>query len=221
MASLRAVVVLTVTGCLLFAAPVAADPGGGRPATLATPAASTVVTHPDLWYLGDQAALFDEALGLAGLTVQTFRLEPDVVSLWGGDRYRLPLFDLFYRDAWTISPYTRDLARGMIAGAGSVTGITASAQAAAGIRVRDNFYSSFLTGIVRVVDADSVMALARAIETLGGGNAEEIARRPGYDAIPSEVARSAAILLYASAQAFRLRDLALSGPLQRLGLDPE
>ncbi len=221
MASLRAVVVLTVTGCLLFAAPVAADPGGGRPATLATPAASTVVTHPDLWYLGDQAALFDEALGLAGLTVQTFRLEPDVVSLWGGDRYRLPLFDLFYRDAWTISPYTRDLARGMIAGAGSVTGITASAQAAAGIRVRDNFYSSFLTGIVRVVDADSVMALARAIETLGGGNAEEIARRPGYDAIPSEVARSAAILLYASAQAFRLRDLALSGPLQRLGLDPD
>lgn len=210
-------VLIAVIG-LLSAAPcrVGSEPAGSeRP----TPAASPF--HPDLWYLRDQQALFGEALDLAGLTFDTFRLEPEVVSLWGGDRYRLPLFDLFYRDVWSISPYTRDLAKGLIIGAGSISGITASAQAATGIRVRDNFYSSFLTGIVEEVDSDSAIALARAIEGLGGGRAPEIARSPGYGEIPLEIARSAAILLRASAHAFRLREMALTDPLQRLGLDPD
>lgn len=149
MRSTRVRVLIAVIG-LLSAAPcrVGSEPAGsGRPTPTASP------FHPDLWFLREQQALFGEALDLAGLTFDTFRLEPEVVSLWGGDRYRLPLFDLFYRDVWSISPYTRDLAKGLITGAGSISGITASAQAATGIRVRDNFYSSFLTGIVEEVDA--------------------------------------------------------------------
>lgn len=217
MTSTRVTILIVLAG-LLSSAPCDAKPNS-NPSTI--PLAVAAAAHPDRWYMGYQEALFAEALDLAELAFETFRLEPDVVSLWGGDRYRLPLFDLFYRDIWAISPYTRDLAQGMIAGAGSVTGTTASAQAAAGIRVRDNFYSSFLTGIVGEVDADSALALARAIEMLGGGRAVEIARSSDYGAVPPEIARSAAILLHASAQAFRLRDLALTAPLERLRLDPD
>ncbi|MBD3237446.1 MAG: hypothetical protein GF330_12140 [Candidatus Eisenbacteria bacterium] len=77
-----------------------------------------------LWWLGDQEPLFAEALSLAGLDFAQFRFDPRTVGLWRGDRYRLPLFDLLFHDAWGISPHSHNLARRALRSASSVADLT-------------------------------------------------------------------------------------------------
>ncbi len=225
---------LGLLGLLTLAAP------PGRAQGPAAPSARPAIP-PHLWHLGADAVHFAEALALAGLSFDTFRFDPASVALWGGDKYRLPLFDICFREPLQISPYARDLAQRALRQAGSVSGITYLAQSNAGVRVRDNFYSSYLSGIVARVEADGESALARALATLGAagtpaavtGTAPDTApgiiidTAPGAitgtvtetapDIVPPVIQRCAAVLLHAMNHAARLRDLGLIQPLEALG----
>ena len=104
--------------------------------------------------MADDAPLFEEALELAGLDATDFRFDPAVVATWGGDRWRTPMFDLFFTDPWKCSPYGREHAKAIAQAAGSLHDLQYLAQSNTGIRVRDNYYGSFLSEAQEAVAAD-------------------------------------------------------------------
>jgi len=186
-------------------------------ASTTSPASIPDPTPAPTW-MGSSAPLFAEAIALAGLPPGGFRFDPDVVALWGGDRWRLPLFDAFFNDPWKSSPYGREHAANARRSAASVHDLQHLAQANTGIRVRDNFYGSFLTEAKRRVEADGPMALARAIARLGGEGPEALAGREAYRSVPPAAASAAALVLQAVADAVVYRRLALVEPLEREGV---
>ena len=176
---------------------------------------------PFLETCGEQARLFDGALELSGLDWQDFRFDPDVVAVWGGDRWRLPLFDLFFNDPWKASPYGREHANAARTAATSVHDLLYLAQANTGIRVRNNYYQSFLEEAVSRVEADGDRALALAIEALGGPSADELMKTDTYDSVPDVVAASAATILRVAGDADTYRRIAALEPIDALGLDAD
>ena len=188
---------------------------------MGSPMADSGPPAPFLETCGDQACLFDEALELSGLGWQDFRFDPDVVAVWGGDRWRLPLFDLFFNDPWKASPYGREHANAARTAATSVHDLLYLAQANTGIRVRNNYYQSFLEEAVNRVESENVEALALSIEALGGPPADELMEMKAYDSVPDVVARSAATILRVVADADTYRRIAALEPIDALGLDAD
>ena len=172
------------------------------------------------WWAGEQAPLFDEALSTAGLDHQRFRFAPEVVGLWGGDAFRIPAFNLYYQNPWNCSPHAREAAATARRAAPSIQELQVQAQSATGIRVRDNFYSSALKGYAAMAEADGPLALAKALEAIGAGMADDIAAQPAYQKIPAVANAAAALLLRTFKDAEAFRRIALLQPLLQAGLDP-
>jgi hypothetical protein len=172
------------------------------------------------WWAGGQGPFFDEALTLAGLDRQTFSFRPEVVGLWGGDRWRLPVFDLFFASPWHASPYGREQAVAAARAAPKFHDLFVHGQTAAGIRVRDNHYGTFLKEYTAAVEAGGPLALARALEALGAGNAGDIAQQPGYQNLPPRAAAAAAMILHSAKDAAEFRRIALIEPLGKAGINP-
>ncbi|MEE2894264.1 MAG: hypothetical protein VX726_00845 [Planctomycetota bacterium] len=175
----------------------------------------------DRAWQGEAAPLFAEALELAGLEESDFRFDPGVVAAWGGDRWRSPIFDLFFEDPWKCSPYAREHATAIREAAPSLHDLQYLAQSDTGIRVRDNYYGSFLTEAGNRVDRDGDRALAEALARLDAGGADEIAASPEYLAIPATVREAVALVLHAVADAEAYRRIALVEPLATAGIDLE
>jgi len=173
------------------------------------------------WWAGGQAPLFDEALALAGLDHRRFAFAPEVVGLWTGDAFRIPAFDLYFKNPWNCSPYAREAAAAARRNAPSIHELLVQAQGDIGIRVRDNFYSSALKVHAQAVDSDGVLALANALEALGAGPAAAIAADPAYQKLPAAANAAAALIVRVAKDADAYRRLALLEPLARAGIDPE
>ena len=171
-------------------------------------------------WMGGDAPLFEEALALAGLEADQFRFDQSIVDVWGGDRWRSPVFDLFFKDPWKCSPYAREHATAIAAAAGTVHDLQYLAQSDTGIRVRDNFYGSFLTEARARVEAEGEAALAAALSELGGGEPDRIMASTGYRTIPEAARDAAAMVLFATADAETYRRIGLVEPLTKAGIDP-
>lgn len=162
----------------------------------------------------EQTLLFTEALDLAELDWDSFRFDPDVIDVWGGDRWRLPLFSLFFNDPWKASPYGREHAQAARNAAPSMHNLLYLAQANTGIRVRDNFYGSFLTEARERVDADGPNALTQAIIALEGSLTEQKGE------IPEAIEKAAALILRVIKDAEQYRQIALIEPMTTEAFDP-
>ena len=171
-------------------------------------------------WMGSDAPLFQEALDLAGLDSRDFRFDEAVVGTWGGDRWRSPMFDLFFTDPWKCSPYAREHATAIAAAAANIHDIQFLAQSDTGIRVRDNYYGSFLTEAKARVDTDGESSLANALAELGGGDPDQIMSTASYRSIPEAARDAAAIVLHATLDAESYRRLGLIEPLTEAGIDP-
>lgn len=197
---------------LLFAALLLIQTAGGAP------------DDPPLqhwaWWAGDQAPLFDDALRTAGLDHPRFAFAPEVVGMWTGDAFRIPAFDLYFKNPWNCSPYARQAAADARRNAPGIQEMLVQAQGATGLRVRDNFYSSALKVYAEVAEKEGSLALANALEALGAGKAAEISGGPAYQKLPPDVNSSAALILRAFKDAEAFRRLALLEPLGRAGIDP-
>ena len=178
-------------------------------------------SHRANWWMGESAPLFAEAIELADLDPDGFRFHPQVIELWGGDRWRLPLFDLFFNDPWTVSPYAREHAANARRSAPRVHDLQYLAQSNTGIRVRDNYYGSFLTESKARIEAEGADALAMSLGRLDGGDPVEIAETDSYRDIPAPVATAAAIILDAIADAEGYRRIALVDSLAREDISQE
>ncbi len=55
--------------------------------------------------LDPQTPLFTQALAQCGLTLADLRVDQANRALWGGDKYRLPYFDVLMREPLVISPF--------------------------------------------------------------------------------------------------------------------
>lgn len=175
---------------------------------------------------GEQSRLFEQALDLSGLDWETFRFDPDVVAVWGGDRWRLPLFNLFFNDPWKASPYGREHASAARTAAPSVHDLLYLSQANTGIRVRDNYYGTFLTEAREQVDADGPEALGKAIMALRPplsetATDEERLIMTSSGKPPEPVTKAAALILRAIVDAEQYRQIALMEPLEAGGFDPD
>jgi hypothetical protein len=163
--------------------------------------------------------LFDQALGTAGLTPGRFAFAPEVVRQWSGDAFRIPAFDLYFKNPWNCSPYAREAAASARRNAPSIHELLVQAQTATGIRVRDNFYSSALKVYAEVADKEGPQALANALAALAAGQPTEIAAHPAYQKIPPAANAAAALILRAFKDAEAFRRLALVQPLGQANLD--
>ncbi|MEM1164693.1 MAG: hypothetical protein AAGI30_00205 [Planctomycetota bacterium] len=168
-------------------------------------------------WMGDDADLFAEALRIAGLTQREFNFPPDHVARWGGDRYRLPHFDLYFHDLWQISPHARQSAQTLMRFRDQPQVIAYLAQSATGTRVRDNYYGSYLTATLQRVRDAGERSLTDALDELGVAETDSIAESDAYRSVPPEVRHVAAVLIHQIAQASQFRELGLTEPIERLG----
>jgi hypothetical protein len=171
------------------------------------------------WWAGDQAPLFDQALATAGLDHQRFVFAQEVVQQWTGDTFRVPAFDLYFKNPWNCSPYAREAAASARRNAPSIQEMLVQAQTAMGLRVRDNSYSSALKVYAEAADKEGRQALANALAAIGAGQPAEIAAHPAYQKIPPAANAAAALILRAFKDAESFRRLALVQPLGQAKLD--
>ena len=141
--------------------------------------------------------------------------------MWTGDAFRIPAFDLYFKNPWNCSPYARQAAADARRNAPGIQEMLVQAQSATGIRVRDNFYSSALKVYADAAEKDGAQALANALEAIGAGKATDIAADPAYQKIPLAANLSATVILRAFKDAEAFRRLALLEPFGRAGIDPE
>jgi hypothetical protein len=121
---------------------------------------------------------------------------------------------------WNCSPYAREAAATARRAAPSIQELQVQAQSATGIRERDNFYSSALKVYAAMADTDGPLALAKALEAIGAGKADEIAAQPTYQKIPATAYAAAALIVRTFKDAEAFRRIALLEPLRQAGLDP-
>jgi hypothetical protein len=188
--------------------------------SLATASESVPPPQHWAWWAGDQAPLFDEALRVAGLDQTRFRFSPEVVGAWFGDKWRLPAFDLFFENPWNCSPYGKDMAATARKNAPGIQSLQVQAQVSAGVKVRDNFYSSAMKLYAGMAESDGPLALAKALEAAGAGKAEEIARDASYAKIPEAASTSAALILRVLRDTLAFHKISVIDPLKNAGLEP-
>ncbi|MBI2820983.1 MAG: hypothetical protein HYX74_02045 [Acidobacteria bacterium] len=159
--------------------------------------------------------VLDQALAAAGLSRASARFDAQAVKTFGGDEFRLPLFDALWADPWGVEKYQKAIQTGALEAAPSLrkTLVFAAAQLL-GQNVPGNFPGNAHTAWQEA--SESSGALARAVaaiheaagQPLSGAEQRRLeeAGRP----VPHAAQRRAAMLLSAILVARHGRDLALA-----------
>jgi hypothetical protein len=171
--------------------------------------------------LGPQAGPFRAALILAQLKENEFVVDSCDAALWANGRYRAPYFDLLYANPWKISPYVHSLADRLLTQATDPTDILFEAEGRAGCQVGNAVLGDPLTAYRQRVRVHGDSALAVALSELDGRPVSFFRGASDYRLIPPAVRDAAALILFQIPDALRDRERALTGPLKRLGLDPQ
>jgi len=169
---------------------------------------------------GEQAELFARALAQVRLAPEDVRMDPADMALWGGDKYRLKLLDVFFANPWKISPYTRSLTDGLLQSDQDLPAIVVSAHKRLDRAVRLGLIGDPLETQKQRVQELSGSNLAVALAELTGRPEAEF-KTVAYRAVPDAVRDAAVLVLFTVPEVMRCRKLALEEPLKRLGLDPE
>lgn len=154
------------------------------------------------------------ALARIGLTKQTARIDRDGMNLFGGDRYRLPIFDLFLNDPYKMPDYVPVLSRSALGNANSL-GLTVMF---AGLRVKAGVRRGLITHPVKEYEsrlaADNPLAeaIARLYENAGekldAGTLRSLRRATVV--LPESLNRTLALIVTTADAARKWRSLALS-----------
>ncbi len=167
-----------------------------------------------------QTELFKRALAQSDLTPGDVRIDFEDMSLWGGDKYRVSLLDVFFADPWKISPYTRSLTDGLLKSDGDISALTVSA------------HKRLDSGVRLGLIGDPLEAYRKRVEELRGKNLAvalaELTSHPEaefktveYRNLPDPVRDAAALILFAAPDVLHYRELALVEPINRLKLNPD
>ena len=157
---------------------------------------------------------FDAALAKVGLTRQTARIDRDNMNLYGGDRYRLQLFDLFVNDPYKMPDYAPVFCRSALQNCGSIglSVMFASLRVKAG--VRRGLISNPVTDYEQRLAA--VNPLYEQVEDMYDSSdaalpewGEEMLEKT-IGILPESLSRQLALIVAASRQAVEERNLALA-----------
>jgi hypothetical protein len=170
--------------------------------------------------LGPQAALFEQALAQAGLSMDDARIDLDDRGFFGGDKYRLPFFDALTNDPWKLSPYTRKLTDQLIAPGTDMTGVLIAAQLRLSQGIRLGLLGDPVEPYAKRVADSGDNALDIALSELWGGTAHEPLSHDDLAAAPAPVRNAAALYLFALPDILRQRHNALAPALAASKLDP-
>jgi len=167
-----------------------------------------------------QYELFEHALGQADLTPRDVRIDFEDMALWGGDKYRVSLLDVFFADPWKISPYTRSLTDGMLKSDEDIAALTVSAHKRLDSGVRLGLISDPLESYKMRIEELSGKNLAVALAELTGRPEPEF-KSAEYRQLPDALRDAAALILFAVPDALHYRELGLAKPINRMGLDTD
>jgi len=166
--------------------------------------------------LPEQQELFEEVLAEAGLTPEEVSVDRADMALWGGDKYRLSLLDVFFENPWKISAYARTLSDRFLAADQDLGRLAISAHKRLDAWVSLPLGGDVLAPYKQRVKALGDEALAVAIAELGDRSAIQ-----EYEEIPPDVRTAVAQFLFAVPDILRWRQLGLVDPLERLGVEGE
>jgi hypothetical protein len=161
----------------------------------------------------------DAALARIGLTRQTARIDRDAMGIYGGDRYRLQLFDLFMNDPYKMPDYVPVLCRSALANCNSL-GLSVTF---AGLRVkagvRRGLISNPVSDYEQLLKPGNPLAAAiaglyeQAHRNLGKAQLDALRRTTAL--LPESLNQTIALIVTASGEARKWRDLAFAGLTDR------
>ncbi|MBN2083167.1 hypothetical protein JW859_13295 [bacterium] len=175
--------------------------------------------------LPEQAELFERALAQAGLEMSDVRIDPADLAVWGGDKYRLPLISAYMDDPWKISSYTRSQTDGLLNRQDDLATLLVSCHKQTGHAVRLGLVGDALEPYKLRAAELGEDALAVALSELTGQDPASYhdtdMHLTGYDGLPPAVRDAAAVFLFAVPDVLAYRELGLTEPVLKLGLDPQ
>jgi hypothetical protein len=158
------------------------------------------------------ADVFDDALGKAGLTKQTARFDPLDVAVYGGDVFRLPYFDVYHRDPYRAPDRVKLFQDQVGRAAGKAFDIVGLASRCLDAEVRRGLLGDPAAEFAR--KSEEKDGLAASVLALWEASGKKPPRRyqnrlrAGALQVPPDLAKTAAMLLYAEADAIKWRNLA-------------
>jgi hypothetical protein len=156
----------------------------------------------------------DAALAQVGLTRQTGRVDRDAMNLYGGDRYRLQLYDLFMDDPYKMPDYVPVMCRSALANCNSIGLSVMFASLRVGAGVRRGLLSNPVTDYEKQLKP--VNPLAAAIAELDASAGQKLdgkafaTLQKSTAALPESLNRQLALLVTVSTAALGWRNLAFS-----------
>jgi hypothetical protein len=172
-------------------------------------------------YLPEQAQLFEQALSKVGLAPEDVRINPNDLALFGGDRYKLKLVNFITDNPWKTSAYTRSMTNQLITNSGTLSTLVTAAHAKLDAGVRLGLVGDPLEAYRKRIETLGDDALAVALSELTQQKAEVYSATADYKALPAELRKAAALVLFTVPAAEHYRDLGLVQPMLKLGLDPQ
>lgn len=169
-------------------------------------------------YLSEQGELFRQVLAAAKLTPEDVKVDMQDLGLWGGDKYRVKLLDVFFDNPWKISPYTRTMSDGLLADKSDLAQLTASAYRRIEGGVSPQLNGDLLTKYKQQVQKLGDDALAVALGKLTNQAADSL-KTSEYKALSPQLRSAVAQFLLTIPDVLHYRQVGLLRSLAKLQLD--
>lgn len=171
-------------------------------------------------HLGASSGPIRTALDKAGLKPVDVQINADDLKFFGGDKYRLPMLDVFFNDPWKISPYSRSITDGMLKTSESISTSLIGTHRRLNLGSRLGLLSNPLEPYLKRISELKDQSLVTAITELDDHHKPATYQGKPYEQIPAEVRDAAALLLLVLPDVLELHDLAVVKPLSNKGLNP-
>ncbi len=158
--------------------------------------------------------VFDDALAQKGLTKQTARFDQIDLGMWNGDLYKLPYFDMYHKDPYRTPERIKTFREQVSTSAGSVFGLVNYPTGMLGELVRRSLLGNPAADSIKQSDVkDALRASIIALWNATGkkpGKSYIRKLEASASKVPAEIAKPAAILIFAEVDALKWRNLAFS-----------
>jgi hypothetical protein len=176
--------------------------------------------------LDPQTPLFTQALAQCGLTLTDLHADQADRALWGGDKYRLPYFDVLMSEPLAISPFVQRQTDMLVANGSNIATTLMAAQGRLNQGVRLGLTGDTLEPYEKRVQELGPDCLAVALMELEQYAGKKEAKKedyisPRYSKMDPVLRDNAALLLLVMPDALEYRRLGLTEPIRALGLDPQ
>lgn len=169
-------------------------------------------------YLNEQGELFRQVLAAAKLTPDDLKPDQADMALWGGDKYRLKMLDLFFDNPWKISSYTRTMSQDLLAAKSDLAFLAASTHRRTDAGANPALNKDLLTKYQQQVKKLGDDALAVSLSQLTGKPADSFKTQP-YQTLPSQLRSAIAQFLLTVPDVLHYRELGVLRSLSQLQLD--